>query len=90
MGQSQGTAGNQVRPQIPRIAAISGHIHTACHLLRPCVASHHTAAGIPCRVVPVDGMILITFDDGSTLEQRTLAAGLVFDLSPVQLRLAAR
>jgi DNA-binding CsgD family transcriptional regulator len=45
-------------------------------------------ARILCWVQPTDGMVLVTFDDASMLDQRILAASVVFGLSPAQQRLA--
>lgn len=48
------------------------------------------AARILCWVQPTDGMVLVTFDDAAMLDQRILAASVVFALSPAQQRLARK
>jgi DNA-binding CsgD family transcriptional regulator len=45
-------------------------------------------ATILCWVTPADGMVLVNFDDAMMLDQRILAAGVIFGLSPAQQRLA--
>lgn len=40
-----------------------------------------------CWVAPVDGMVLVTFDDEETAEKRISTAAMIFRLSPAQLRL---
>ena len=68
-------------------AFLHGKASTGCAL--PVLdAGDGEAARILCWVQPTDGMVLVTFDDAAQLDQRILAASVVFGLSPGQQRLA--